>query len=65
MGNTMEGQTAQGFFEITLREKSTKMNEITKTITLSSVTLTRVKDKSLVDSLEGKVVQDYCPSACP
>jgi hypothetical protein len=54
MGNTIEGQTAQGFYVITLREKFAKMNEITGTINLSSGILTRVTDKTLVDSLEEK-----------
>jgi hypothetical protein len=34
-GKTQGEQTVQAMYEITLREKFTKMNELTRTITLS------------------------------
>jgi hypothetical protein len=61
----MEVQATQGLYEITLREEYTKMNKLTRTISLSSSMQTRVSDKSLVDSLEGTVVWECNPIACP
>jgi hypothetical protein len=62
---TLGGQTAQGFYEITLREEFTRLNELTRSITLSSGVQARASDKSLVDSLEGTVVLEYDSKACP
>jgi hypothetical protein len=35
-GKTISGQAAQGLYEITLHEEFAKMNELTRSITLSS-----------------------------
>jgi hypothetical protein len=40
------------------------MKELTGRITLSSGFQARVSDESLVDSLEGNVVQEYDSMAC-
>ncbi len=56
-GKTLSGQEAQGLYEIMLCEEFARMNELTGSITLSSRIQARVSDKSLVDSLEGMVVQ--------
>jgi hypothetical protein len=54
----------QGLYEITLREKFAKTNQLTGSITLSPGVQARVLDKSLVDSLEGIIVWEYDPMAC-
>jgi hypothetical protein len=64
-GKTLSGQAAQRLYEITLREEFAKMNELTGSITLSSGIQARVRDKTLVDSLEGTVVWEYDSIACP
>jgi hypothetical protein len=51
-GKTMSGGAAHGLYEITLHEEFAKMNEPTRSITLSSGIQARVSDKSLLDSLE-------------
>jgi hypothetical protein len=58
-------QTAQGLYEITLREEFARLNELTGRIMLSSGVQARVSDKSLVDSLEGTAVWEYNSMACP
>jgi hypothetical protein len=59
------GKADQGLYEITFREEFAKMNELTRSITLSSGVRARVSDKSLVDSLEGTIVWEYDSMACP
>ncbi len=63
--NRVGGQTAQGLYEITFREKYAKINKLTETITLSSGIQTRVADKSLVDSSEGTLVWHCYSVVCP
>jgi hypothetical protein len=53
VGNTMRGETSQAIYEITLREKFAKMNELMGIITFSSGIQTRVSHRSTVDGLEG------------
>jgi hypothetical protein len=55
-GKTLGGQTAQGLYEITLRDKFARLNELTGSMTLTAGVQARVSNKSLVDSLEGTVV---------
>jgi hypothetical protein len=62
---TLGGQTAQGLYEITLREEFARLNELTGSITLTSGVQAHVSDKSLVDSLEGTVVREYDSMAYP
>jgi hypothetical protein len=64
-GKTLEGQAAQGLYDITVREEFAKLNELTGSITLSSGVQACVSDKSLVDSLEGTVVWENDSMACP
>jgi hypothetical protein len=64
-GKTLGGQTVQGLYEITLREEFARLNELTRSITLSSGVQARASDKSLVDSLEGTVVWEYDSMPCP
>ncbi len=52
---------AQGLYEITLRKKFAKMNELTGAIMLSLGVHVRVLDKSLVNSLEWTMVWEYDP----
>jgi hypothetical protein len=47
------------------RKEFAKMNELVGAITLSSGVQAIIADKSLVDSLEGIVVWEYNPMACP
>jgi hypothetical protein len=61
----LSGQTAQGLYEITLREEFMRLNELTGSIMITSGVQARVSDKSLVDSLEGMVVWEYDSMACP
>jgi hypothetical protein len=61
----LTGQTAQGLYEITLREEFTRLNELTGSITLTSGVEARMSDKNLVDSLEEMVVWEYNSMACP
>jgi hypothetical protein len=62
-GKALDGQAAQGLFEITLREEFARLNELTGSLTQISVVQAAAGDKSIVDSLEGTVV--YNPMACP
>jgi hypothetical protein len=62
---TLGGQTAQGLYEVTLREEFARLNELTGSLTLASGVQTRAWDKSMVDSLEGTVVWEYDSMACP
>jgi hypothetical protein len=59
-GGTISSRTR--VYEIT---QFVKMNKLTKTITLSSGVQARVSDKTLVDSLEGTMMWEYDPMACP
>ncbi len=52
-------------YEITLREESARLNELTGSLTLTSGVQAAVGDKSLVDSLEGTVMWEYDAMACP
>jgi hypothetical protein len=61
----MGGQTAQGMYEITLREEFAKMNELTGSNTLSLRVQARVSDNCLLNSLEGPVVWECDPMVCP
>jgi hypothetical protein len=60
-----KGKTLGGDRRCTLREKFTRLNELTGSITLPSGVQARASDKSLVDSLEGTVVWEYVSMACP
>jgi hypothetical protein len=60
-GKTLGGQTAQGLYEVTLREEFARLNELT----LTSGVQARGGDKSIVDSLEGTVMWEYDSMACP
>jgi hypothetical protein len=62
---TLGGQTAQGLYEVTLREEFPRLNELTGSLTLASGVQARAGDKSMVDSLEGTVKWDYDSMACP
>ncbi len=55
-GKTLDGQAAQGLYEITLREEFASLNELTGSLTLTSGGQAAAGDKSIVDSLEGTVV---------
>jgi hypothetical protein len=61
----LNGQVAQGLYEITLREEFTRLNELTGSLILTSGVQAAAGDKSLVDSLEGTVVWEYDAMACP
>jgi hypothetical protein len=63
-GRVLSGQVAQGLYEITLREKFARLNELTGSLTLTSGVQAAVGDKSIVDSLEGTVVWEYDSMAC-
>jgi hypothetical protein len=60
-----KGKTLGGDRRRTLREKFTRLNELTGSITLPSGVQAQASDKSLVDSLEGTVVWEYVSMACP
>jgi hypothetical protein len=62
---TLGGQAAQGLYEITLREENARLNELTRSLTLTSRVQAMTGDKSIVDSLEGTVVWKYDSMACP
>jgi hypothetical protein len=64
-GKTLNGQAAQGLYEITLREEFARLNELTGSLTLTSGVQAAAGDKSIVDSLEGTVVWEYDSMACP
>jgi hypothetical protein len=64
-GKVLNGQVAQGLYEITLREEFARLNELTGSLTLTSGVQAAAGDKSLVDSLEGTVVWEYDAMACP
>jgi hypothetical protein len=61
----MGGGGADGARVVRDYTEFTKMNEFTGIINLLSGIQTRVMDKNLVDSLEGKVARDYDSMACP
>jgi hypothetical protein len=56
-GKTLNGQAAQGLYEIMLREEW--LNELTGSLTLTSGVQAAAGDKSIVDSLEGTAVWEY------
>jgi hypothetical protein len=62
---TLNGQAAQGLYEITLREEFARLNELTGLLTLTSGVQAAAGDKSIVDILEGTVVWEYDSKACP
>jgi hypothetical protein len=62
---TLDGQAAQGLYEITLREESARLNELKGSLTLTSGVQAAAGDKSIVDRLEGTVVWEYDSIACP
>jgi hypothetical protein len=64
-GKMLNGQAAQGLYEITLREEFASLNELTGSLTLTSGVQATAGDKSIVDSLEGTVVWEYDSMACP
>jgi hypothetical protein len=64
-GKTLNGQAAQGLYEITLREEFARLNKLTGSLTLTSGVQAAAGDKSIVDSLEGMVVWEYDSMACP
>jgi hypothetical protein len=59
----MGGQTSQAIYEITLREKFAKMNELIGTF--PSGIQTRVLGKIMVVSLEGTFIWEWDPLVCP
>ncbi len=63
-GKTLNGQAAQGLYEITLKEEFARLNELTGSLTLTSGLQAAAGDKSIVDSLEGTVVGEYDSMAC-
>jgi hypothetical protein len=63
-GKTLDGQAAQGLYEITLREEFARLNELAGSLTLTSGVQAAAGDKSIVDSLEGTVVWEYDSMAC-
>jgi hypothetical protein len=64
-GKVLNGQVAQGMYEITLREEFARLNELTVSLTLTSGVQAAAGDKSIVDSLERTVVWEYDSMACP
>jgi hypothetical protein len=64
-GRVLNGQVAQGLYEITLREEFARLNELTGSLTLTSGVQAAAGDTSLVDSHEGTVVWEYDAMACP
>jgi hypothetical protein len=64
-GKALNGQAAQGLYEITLSEEFARLNELTGSLTLTSGVQAAAGDKSIVDSLEGTVVWEYDSIACP
>jgi hypothetical protein len=64
-GKVLDGQAAQGLYEITLREEFASLNKLTGSLTLISGVQAAAGDKSIVDSLEGTVVWEYDSMACP
>jgi hypothetical protein len=64
-GKVLNGQVAQGLYEITLREEFARLNELTGSLTLTSGVQAAAGDKSIVDSLEGTIVWEYDSIACP
>ncbi len=64
-GKTLNGQAAQGLYEITLREEFARLNELMGSLTLTSGVQAAAGDKSIVYSLEGTVVWKYDSMACP
>ncbi len=61
----LNGQVAQGLYEITLREEFARLNELTGSLTLTSGVQAAAGVKSILDSLEGTVVWEYDSMACP
>jgi hypothetical protein len=64
-GKVLDGQAAQGLYEITLGEEFARLNGLTGSLTLISGVQAAAGDKSIVDSLEGTVVWEYDSMACP
>jgi hypothetical protein len=64
-GKTLGGQTGQGLYEVTLREDFARLNELARSLVLTSGVQARVGDKSIMDSLQGTVVWEYNSMACP
>jgi hypothetical protein len=64
-GKALNGQAAQGLYEITLREEFARLNKLTGSLTLTLGVQAAAGDKSIVDSLEGTVVWEYDSMACP
>jgi hypothetical protein len=64
-GKTLDGQAAQGLYEITLREEFARLNELTGSLTLTSGVQAAAGDKSIIDSLEGTVVWEHESMASP
>jgi hypothetical protein len=49
-GKTLNGQVAQGLYEMTLREEFARLNKRTGSLTLTSGVQAAAGDKSIVDS---------------
>ncbi len=64
-GKVLNGQVAQGLYEITLREEFARLNELTGSLTLTSGAQAAAGDKSIVEGLEGTMVWEYDSMACP
>jgi hypothetical protein len=60
-GNALGGQTAQGLYEVILREEFARLNELTGSLTLTSGVQARAGDKSIVDSLGGLLYWNMTP----
>jgi hypothetical protein len=63
-GKVLDGQAAQGLYEISLREEFGRLNELKGSLTLTSGVQATAGDKSIVDSLEGTVMWEYYSLAC-
>jgi hypothetical protein len=64
-GKVLNEQVAQGLYEITLREEFASLNELTGSLTLTLGVQAVAGDKSIVDRVEGTIVWEYDPIACP
>jgi hypothetical protein len=64
-GKVLNGQVAQGLYEMTLRKEYARLNKLTGSLTLTSGVQAAAGDKSIVDSLEGTVVLEYDSMSCP
>jgi hypothetical protein len=64
-GRILNGQAAQGLYEITLREEFARLNKADRQLDSDLRGAGSRWGKSIVDSLEGTVVWEYDSMACP